>query len=54
MQEPLNVQKYQTYKKLLEEVFPFINEEKYKVKFAYILPGRETGNTEELIYKNSF
>lgn len=42
------------YKHLINGVFPYVNTEKYKVYFSYILPYRTTGNRVRVDYQNTF
>lgn len=48
-----NQAKYQTYEYIIWGRFPFIRKENYRVRFDYILPEQQTGNSETIIYKNS-
>ncbi|MEY8780027.1 hypothetical protein AB9K32_06340 [Allomuricauda sp. XS_ASV26] len=49
-----NRQKYEKYDYIIWGKFPFMNREKYGVRFRYILPKKETGNSFKLNYENTF
>ncbi|WP_224489957.1 hypothetical protein [Robertkochia flava] len=46
--------RFEKYKYLINGTFPFVNTERYKVYFHYILPLRTTGNKIRVDYINSF
>lgn len=48
-----NQAKLQKYEHIMWGRFPFIRQEKYRVRFSYVLPNKDSGNSETIIYKNS-
>lgn len=50
----VDLEAYEKYKHLINGIFPFVNIEKYKVYFHYILPTRTTGNKIRIDYQNTF
>ncbi|WP_437395121.1 hypothetical protein [Flagellimonas lutimaris] len=48
-----NQAKLQKYEHIMWGRFPFIRQEKYRVRFSYVLPDKNSGNSKTVIYKNS-
>ncbi|MBW8241189.1 hypothetical protein K1F50_00155 [Muricauda oceani] len=48
-----NQVKLQKYEHIMWGRFPFIRQEKYRVRFSYVLPNKSSGNSQTIIYKNS-
>jgi hypothetical protein len=48
-----NQPKLQKYEHIMWGRFPFIRQEKYRVRFSYVLPNKNSGNSETIVYKNS-
>ncbi|MBS9463143.1 hypothetical protein KIM67_12040 [Flagellimonas sp. 389] len=46
-------EKYEKYSYIILGRFPFIRKENYRVRFSYVLPNKESGNSEIISYKNS-
>ncbi|UOB17067.1 hypothetical protein [Abyssalbus ytuae] len=45
---------FEKYGYIINGIFPYINIEKYKARVTYILPGKTSGNSRTIEYKNQF